>query len=153
MKQNINEHDMTKNMMEIIRGGFKKLIREADEQLTPDPDDQKDTLTPVKGDAVFKEELDKLMDTVDSSAQITNFKIYPSDRNVMMEGTLLEGENEGSGIKFKMVLKKRDIETSMDNIELDDNISLILQKLRGYYQNWCDEWARKITNEYNQKSE
>ena len=153
MKQNINEHDMTKNMMEIIRGGFKKLIREADEQLTPDPDDQKDTLTPVKGDAVFKEELDKLMDTVDSSAQITNFKIYPSDRNVMIEGTLLEGENEGSGIKFKMVLKKRDIETSMDNIELDDNISLILQKLRGYYQNWCDEWARKITNEYNQKSE
>lgn len=153
MKQNINEHDMTKNMMEIIRGGFKKLIREADEQLTPDPDDQKDTLTPVKGDAVFKEELDKLMDTVDSSAQITNFKIYPSDRNVMIEGTLLEGENEGSGIKFKMMLKKRDIETSMDNIELDDNISLILQKLRGYYQNWCDEWARKITNEYNQKSE
>lgn len=153
MKQNINEHDMTKNMMEIIRGGFKKLIREADEQLSPDPDDQKDTLTPVKGDAVFKEELNKLMDTVDSSAQITNFKIYPSDRNVMIEGTLLEGENEGSGIKFKMMLKKRDIETSMDNIELDDNISLILQKLRGYYQNWCDEWARKITNEYNQKSE
>jgi hypothetical protein len=150
MKESINEHDMTKKMMDVLRGGYKnRLIFEA-EELTPDQDDQKDTISPVKGDAVFKDELNKLMDTVDSSAQISLFKIYPSDRNVMIEGSLLEGENDGSGIKFKMVLKKRDIETSMENVELDDNVSVILQKLKGYYQNWCDEWSRKITNEYNQ---
>jgi hypothetical protein len=150
MKENINEHDMTKKMMDVLRGGYKnRLIFEA-EELAPDQDDQKDTISPVKGDAVFKDELSKLMDTVDSSAQISLFKIYPSDRNVMIEGSLLEGENDGSGIKFKMVLKKRDIETSMENVELDDNVSVILQKLKGYYQNWCDEWSRKITNEYNQ---
>jgi len=153
MKENINEHDMTKNMMDIIRGGFKsKLLVEADE-LKTDPDDQKDTISPVKGDSVFNDELNKLMDTVDASAQITNFKIYPTDRNVIIEGSLLEGENEGSGIRFTMSLKKRDIETSMDNVQLDDNISFILQKLRGYYQNWCDEWARKITTEYNQRKD
>ena len=151
MKENINEHDMTKKMMETLRGGFvKKLIME---EVSVDQDDQKDTLTPKQGDAVFNDELRKLMDTVDSSAQITLFKIYPKDRNAIIEGNVLEGENEGSGIKFKMNLKKRDIETSMDNIELDDDISFILQKLKGYYKNWCDEWARKITNEYNQKIE
>jgi hypothetical protein len=149
MKEKINEHDMTKKMMETLRGGFiNKFIKE---EVSPDQDDQKDTLTPKRGDAVFNDELRKLMDTVDSSAQITLFKIYPKDRNVVIDGSLLEGENEGSGIKFKMSLKKRDIETSMDSIELDDDISFILQKLKGYYKNWCDEWARKITNEYNQE--
>lgn len=152
MKENINEHDMTKKMMEIIRGGYnEKLLKEENVQgLSPDQDDQKDTLTPVKGDSVFNDELKKLMDTVDSSAQIHQFKIYPSDRNVVIEGSVLEGENEGSGIKFKMVLKKREIQTSMEDIQLDDNVSIILQKLKGYYQNWCDEWSRKITTEYNQ---
>jgi hypothetical protein len=151
MKEKINEHDMTKKMMETLRGGFvTKLIKEQ-EEVSVDQDDQKDTLTPKKGDAVFNDELNKLMDTVDASAQITIFKIYPKDRNVVIEGNLLEGENEGSGIKFKMNLKKREIETSMNNIELDDNISFILQKLKGYYNNWSDEWARKITTEYNQK--
>jgi hypothetical protein len=152
MKENINEHDMTKNMMKIMRGGYKSklLVEIEDQDASLESDDQKDTLTPVKGDAVFKEELNKLMDTVDSSAQITLFKIYPKDRNVIIEGTLIEGESEGSGIRFKMVLKKREIETSMENVEFDDNISFILQKLKGYYQNWCNEWSRKITNEYNQ---
>jgi hypothetical protein len=149
MKENINEHDMTKKMMETLRGGFvNKLIKE---EVSVDQDDQKDTLTPKQGDAVFNDELKKLMDTVDASAQITFFKIYPKDRNIVIEGNILEGEDENSGIKFKMSLKKRDIETSMNNIELDDDISFILQKLKGYYKNWCDEWARKITNEYNQK--
>lgn len=149
MKEKINEHDMTKTMMETLRGGFiNKLVKE---EVSVDQDDQKDTLTPKKGDVVFNDELHKLMDTVDASAQINLFKIYPKDRNVVIEGSLLEGENEGSGIKFKMSLKKREIETSMNNIELGDDISFILQKLKGYYKNWCDEWARKITTEYNQK--
>ena len=78
MKENINEHDMTKNMMKIMRGGYKSklLVEIEDQDASLESDDQKDTLTPVKGDAVFKEELNKLMYTVDSSAQIKLFKIY-----------------------------------------------------------------------------
>lgn len=38
MKENINEHDMTKKMMNIIRGGYKsKLIKEAEEEATAAP--------------------------------------------------------------------------------------------------------------------
>ena len=29
----------------------------------------------------------------------------------------------------------------------------LLNKLKGYYQNWVDEWALKLTREYNQGGE
>src|SRR5256885_2146152 len=123
MKENINEHDKTKEMMEIMRGGFKyRLITE---------DDQNDTLSPKEGDAVFNDELKKLQDTVDPRVKITNFKIYPTDQNVVIEGTFLQREDQDSGIKFKMSLAAGDIETSMDNIDLSDKVSLLLQKLKG----------------------
>jgi hypothetical protein len=51
---------------------------------------------------------------------------------------------------FRMELKKRDIETSMNNIELDDDVSGVLTRLQGYYKNWCNEWSKKITTEFNQ---
>jgi hypothetical protein len=173
MKENINEHDKTKEMMEIIRNGFKsKIITEADEttqnQMAPnnvlplevgddlpepiDNDEPKetegDTISPVSGDAVFNDELKKLQDTVDPRVKITNFKIYPIDQNVIIEGTFLQRQSEESGIKFKMDLAAGEIQTSMLDIELDDKVSLVLQKLRGYYENWVDEWALKLTNEY-----
>jgi hypothetical protein len=54
---------------------------------------------------------------------------------------------------FRMELKKRDIETSMNNIELDDDVSGVLNRLQGYYKNWCNEWAKKITTEFNQRQD
>jgi len=155
MKEKINEHDMTKKMMSVLRGGYKsKLLSEdANQELKPDDDDQKDTISPTKGDAVFKDELKKLQDIVDPSVEITNFKIYPSDRNVLIEGRLLEGQAEDSGIMFTMELKKREVETSMNNIELDDDVSGVLSRIQGYYKNWCNEWAKKITSEFNQKKD
>lgn len=141
--ENINEHDMTKNMIDIIRGGYKsKLMTEGDES------HEKDTIAPKPGDAVFNDELKKLQDTVDPRVKITNFKIYPMDENVIIEGTFLQREGEDSGIKFKMSLAKGEIETSMSDIDLSDKVSLLLNKLKGYYENWVNEWALKLANEY-----
>lgn len=145
MKEKINEHDKTKEMMEIMRGGFKRLMTEND--------DQKDTLSPKSGDAVFNDELKKLQDTVDPRVKISNFKIYPTDQNVIIEGTFLQREDQNSGIQFKMSLAKGEIETSMNNIDLSDKVSLLLQKLKGYYENWVDEWALKLANEYRPKND
>jgi hypothetical protein len=173
MKENINEHDKTKQMMDIMRGGFKKLIKEAETEPMdavveptqeqpqleagddlPEPEqDGKDTLSPEPGDAAFNDELKKLQDTVDPRVKITNFKIYTLDQNVIVEGILLQRESEESGIHFKMDLAAGDIETSMQDIELDDKVSLVLQKLKGYYENWVDEWALKLANEYRPKND
>ena len=147
MNKNLNEHDMTKKMMDIMRGGYKntKLITENQEHPT-------DTIAPRLSDVVFGDELKKLQDTVNPRVKITNFKIYPMDENVIIEGTFLQREGEDSGIKFKMSLAKGDIETSMNNIELSDKVSLLLNKLKGYYENWVDEWALKLANEYRPKT-
>jgi hypothetical protein len=140
MKNQINEHDMTKKMMDIMRGGYKtRLITENEDN---------DVISPKQGDAVFNDELKKLQDTVDPRVNINNFKIYPVDQNVIIDGTLLQRENENTGIKFKMNLAAGEIETSMQDIELSDKISLVLQKIKGYYENWVDEWALKLANEY-----
>jgi len=142
--ENINEHDQTKKMIDIMRGGYKK-------SLITENEGHDDTISPVPSDAVFKDELKKLNDTVDSSGRITNFKIYPIAVNVIIEGTFLPGEDEGSGITFKMSLKKGEIETSMNNIELSDNISGLLTRLKGYYENWVKEWYGKLAKEYRPK--
>ena len=50
MKQRINEHDMTKKMMDVLRGGYKTMLNE-------EVDDQKDTKEYVAGNPVYEEEL------------------------------------------------------------------------------------------------
>jgi hypothetical protein len=154
MKENINEHDMTKKMMSIMRGGYK-LLMENDGAIDgtidgtiDDISETEDVISPKQGDSIFNSELKKLQDTVDPRVKITNFKIYPSDENVIIEGTFLQRESEDSGIKFKMSLSAGEIQTSMVDIELSDKVSLLLQKLKGYYENWVDEWALKLPKEY-----
>jgi hypothetical protein len=159
MKERIDEHDMTKKMMDIMRGGYKPLLTEDETQpmtmgVNPQegkPEESKDVITPVKGDAVFNDELKKLQDTVDPRVKITNFKIYPVDENIIIEGVFLQKEAQGTGIMFKMSLAAGEIETSMNGIELSDKVSLLLQKLKGYYENWVNEWALKLPNEYRPK--
>src|ERR1035438_660270 len=138
--EQLDEHDITKDMLNIIREAQRpRLITENDEH-------EIDTITPKPGDAVFNAELKKLQDTVDPRVKISNFKIYPSDENVVIEGTFLQREDENSGIKFKMSLAKGEIETSMNNLDLNDKVSGLLNKLKGYYENWIDEWALKLAN-------
>lgn len=179
MKNRIDEHDMTKKMMEIMRGGYKDLLKEdASGQAapspnggapsgpsaapdsaqpfqqgddSPEPQEDQDTLTPKKGDAVFNDQLKKLQ-TLNPMVQIDNFKIYPNDANVIIEGVFLKRAEQDSGIKFKMALTAGELETSMNNIDLNDTVSELLNRLNGYYQIWCDEWAMKMTNEYKPKS-
>ena len=155
MKDNINEHDMTKKMMDIIRGGYKsRLITEADEQnqaatpqidLSSDAGDQKDTITPKRGDYVFNDEYKKLSEIVDPSAEITNFKIYPVDKNAIIEGNILSNRAQ-----FKMELKEDEVKIDTGTIGLNDDNNEILKKLQGYFKNWKNEWSKKITTEFNQ---
>lgn len=142
-KNNINEHDMTKKMMAVIRGGYRTLITE-ETDVSLDGSDQKDTLTPKKGDAVFSDDLKKLQDIVDPSVEIKNFKIYTVDKNVIIEGELINGR-----VKFTMSLRDDEpkIDTSLIDLTVSNNE--ILKKLIGYFKNWKDEWAIKLTNEYN----
>ena len=155
MKEKINEHDMTKKMMDIVRGGFNtRLVSEV--QTGPEQDmgitapkqdegERKDTINATKGDAVFKEEYKKLTEIVDPSIDITNFKIYPVDKNAIIEGNLLNNR-----ATFKMELTADEVTVDTGSIGLNDDNNGILKKLQGYFKNWKNEWSKKITSEYNQ---
>jgi len=138
-KKILNEHDFSKKMIDVIRGYVNRINE--DETRT-------DTISPEPGDAIYNDELKQLQEKVSKSARITNFKIYPMDENVIIEGILFKGEAENSGIKFKMSLKARELETTMVDVELDDEVSTALKYLKGYYKNWCDEWYTKIITDY-----
>jgi len=149
MKENINEHDMTKKMMEVIRGGYRsKLITEAEEQPSEDNTggDQKDTISPKEGDAVFNDEYKKLSEIVDPSVEITNFKIYPVDKNAIIEGNILNNRAQ-----FKMELSEDEVKVDTGTIGLNDDNNEILKKFQGYFKNWKNEWAKKINTEFKQK--
>lgn len=137
----ISEHDMTKKILDFFR---KPLLKE---ETRPD-----DTITPVAGDAIYNQELQGLMDTVDKSARITSFKIYPSDNNVIIEGYMERRENTNSGITFKLELLAGEVKTTMEGLDLDDSISEILNKLKGYYYKWKEDWDGKIM-EYQNKQQ
>lgn len=169
MKENINEHDMTKKMMSIMRGGFKTLLKEEEAAAPVSPqapvsplgqqqyseptadsndiDDDKDTITLTKGDPVFNDELKKLQN-IDTNVYISKFKIYPQDNNAIIEGTFLREKEPNSGIKFIMDLRAGEVEITQANVELTDEVSEVLKQLKGHYTNFKSEWARKLVDEY-----
>lgn len=138
----INEHDMTKRMMDVLRYG---LLREDDSE-------GNDVITPTPTSPEYKEEAKKLADSVDPRVQITKFKIYPRDRDVQFEGRL------DSGINFFMSTKAMKLKISITDengqaiqIYMDSQLLQTVQKLLGYYENWNREWAQKLTTDYQAK--
>ena len=139
-KQKINEHDMTKRMMDKLRQPNLQLITETEEG--------DDTISPTNGDPVYTEEVKKIMDAVDPRVQISKFKIYPNARDVQFEGRL------DSGINFFMSTKAMKLRMSITNDEgqpmtifVDTELIRTIQKLNGYYENWVREWAAKLNTE------
>lgn len=138
MKNMINEHDMTKKMMEIMRGG---LLTEANEG--------NDVISPSPNDPVYTEELKKFSDTIDPRVQITKFKIYPTDKNVEFEGRFDMGINFFMSLKAgRLSISITDADGNAQRIYLDEDLLSMINKLTGYYKNWSIEWGKKLLTEY-----
>jgi hypothetical protein len=141
-KEIINEHDLTKKMLETIRDSF--LINEADEGT--------DVISPSQNDEAYTEELKKISDTVDPRVQVTKFKIYPKDRDVQFDGRLDSGINFSMSIRaMKLSISITDENGKAKDIFVDKELLGTLQKLNGYYENWTREWAKKLNTEYKPK--
>jgi hypothetical protein len=142
IKDIINEHDVTKKMIDTLRG--KSFINESDEG--------NDVITPSENDPVFKDEAKKIYDTVDQRIEITKFKIYPKDNDVQFEG------RQSYGINFFMSLNAGKLSISITDengrpkqIYIDKDSFDIIKKLQAYYENWKLEWGKKLNTEYKQK--
>ena len=163
MKEKINEHDMTKKMMAMIRGGFQSVLltEQTDETQAVDIE----TNTPI-----YKDELKKIKEIVYPIATIKSITVSKQgdSKNVNMKVVFLEGD-EGSGVSSGES-ERQQIPTwvNQDNrsgvyFELDllrgyedpivKNVSNpklpeILNKLQGYYDVWATEWAKQNIDDY-----
>ena len=167
MSERIDEHDMTKKMMEIMRGGYKgKLLTEdfgggqavsnapvanqpqgnaatnqvAPNDVTDEPADNGTDADP----ATFKDELTKLTQIVDPSISISSFKLYPEQKNVTMVGTMFNGKAD---FTFNLADDDAIIEYAQP-INLSDEKNEITKRMMGYFKNWKNDWSKKITTEY-----
>ena len=141
-KEIINEHDITKKMLDTVRN--HKMLTESEEG--------NDVITPSENDEAYTEEAKKLADTVDPRVQITKFKIYPKDRDVQFDGRLDSGINFSMSTKaMKLSISITDENGNPKQIFVDKELLATLQKLNGYYENWTREWAQKLNTEYKPK--
>jgi len=141
-KDIINEHDVTKKMIDTLRG--KSFINEAEEG--------NDVITPSENDPVFKDEAKKIADTVDQRIQVTKLKIYPKDNDVQFEGRQVFGINFFMSTKAgKLSISITDENGRPKQMFLDKESLDIINKLEGYYKNWAIEWGKKLNTEYKQK--
>jgi hypothetical protein len=162
MKDRINEHDMTKKMMSMIRGGYQTVLKEQSEDIQA-VDIEKNT-------PIYKDELKKIKEIVYPIATIKSITVSKQgdSKNVNMKVVFLEGD-EGSGISANQSDKQQmPTWVNQDNrsgvyFELDllkgyedpivKNISNpklpeILNKLEGYYDVWAIEWAKQNIDDY-----
>jgi len=169
-KKGINEHDSTKNMLDIIRengNSLKNLLE--DNSIFDKPDTAQDDgeigpegetgdksqMEPDDGDDAIKlqgmelEEENSKLTEIDSTIDIESFTIYPDAKNAVMAGTI--GSLNDLQFYFSLT-ESNGVFVTVDNLQLTKDAVAILNKLEGYYQNWVDEWAEKVRREYKSGS-
>jgi len=133
----LDEHDMTKKMLSVINE-----FRDAPSLATNAPSSDatiNSTNDVVKvEDDELGEEAAKLRDMV-GGVDLKLYEVYPQDKNVVMVGVL------DNGIEFKFSKKEQAPYINVDNMRLDAETVDIIKKLQGYYVNWTQYWAEKIS--------
>jgi hypothetical protein len=156
MKESINEHDMTKKMMSIMRGGYKPLLKEQEEpEVDPETEqetEQEQTLAKPpregrasliqldgsyfemdKNDYRFKSLVEKFKDLV-PQAKITSVYIAEPE-GLVINGSALTF-NKNSGLYFTLALSEDSILVSSENVqgkigtEVQDKLQRFLDTLR-----------------------
>ena len=136
----ITEHNITKQMLSTIR---KKAT--LNENFNANSGDEEE-LTSTE----LSEEQKNFRDTVSPRVDFTGFKVYPKNKNVVFSGRF---ENLG-GLEWEFTLEDANgLYITANNVPFSDDVIDTIKKLKGYYDNWADEWAQKLATEYNRDSE
>jgi hypothetical protein len=142
-----SRYDFDKNFLNSIRELNKKsLLREAEEE------EKKDAIAitddPKFGDHVLSNQIDNFRQTVNGSAKFASpnpedpqsnpLVYFPSTGNLVFTGSI----PTLSDLKFQFSLN--DVTSSpyifVDGLALTEEVITTLNRLRGYYLNWRDEW-------------
>lgn len=137
---NEHEHEITKSILNLIRED--RFINEnLDNTITSDEEE----LT----SAELSEEQTNFRKTVSPRVEFTGFKVYPKSKNVVFSGKF---ENMG-GLEWEFTLEDtHGLYISANNVPFSDDTIETIKKLKGFYDNWADDWAEKLATEYNRES-
>lgn len=147
MNNRNSRYDFDKNFLNSIRELNKKgLLREAEEG------EKKDAIAitddPKFGDHVLTNQIDNFKQTVNGGAKFSKpnpddaqsnpLVFFPSTGNLVFTGSI----PSLSDLKFQFSLN--DVTNSpyifVDGLALTEDVVTTLNKLRGFYLNWRDEW-------------
>lgn len=135
MKSLINEHDMTKLMIQKINES--KLIREQEE--IQDTDNKK-SLT-VTG-SELKDEENRFTDYMGTNrVEFNELNLYPSENNAVWSGKFNNGIEWQISVNDDMVINTQG--TPIDDPEME-----LIDKLKKYSTVWGEEWAKKLRTDY-----
>jgi hypothetical protein len=170
----INEHDMTKSMIDKMRS--INLVREFVEpnqqgMNQTDDSEQQNAEQPAPKEIVIlsngKEtgveasiagfwEADKetFMQTVSPDVSFTSFSITPkegaSEGNVKMTGILNAydiGFSMNKDTSLGLVITTAPKDSKSSDVKLDEKVMKGLSALYNYYQNWYKDWSTKLNTE------
>jgi len=134
-KEQLDEHDMTKKMLDVFRKqSINEQVVKTCSLLT---EGNTEDVVKVEDDELGEESA-KLLEMV-GGVDLKLYEVYPMDRNVVMVGEL------DNGIEFKFSKKEGAPYINVTNMRLDSETVDTIKKLYGYYTNWAQYWAEKIS--------
>lgn len=144
---NINEHDMTKQMIDAIRAksiGNKKLIKEEDESFNPEASDDFESELSEVEKYYFEKDKPSFIEQVDPGAKITNYSVDKETENVVMGGTLANkmewSYSKDKGVQLGTPTGARYVDFTKDN-------SKIVNTLVNYYDIWKNKWFERFNQD------
>ena len=98
----------------------------------------------------LSEEQEAFRSTVSPRVEFTGFKVYPKNKNVVFSGKFQNMD----GLEWQLTLEDADgLYITANSVQISDDSITILKKLKGFYDNWADEWAKKLATEYNRNND
>lgn len=146
-KNIISEHDVTKNMLAIMREFDEPQI--SGDNTNEAPSEAQDA-RPEDFESAKTTFMESVTNKVSFDGEGHGLKIYPKSKNAIFSGALLEM----GGMQWRMVLNETDgLYVDAGGLQITDTALKTLHSLKGCYENWSDEWGLKMQTEYNSNDE
>ena len=175
MENQINEHEITKRMLDVIRSpkpiiGEQKSMNEGDITRRMLNTIRKPLITENDNDGLsselqssqsevsegidltgveLQEEQNRFRESISPRVNFEVFKVYPQASNVVFAGKFQD--MNGLSWQFSMA-ETKGVYVKADNLQLTEDALRIIQKLSGYYDVWVQEWATKLATEYKSEN-
>jgi hypothetical protein len=144
-----NEYDESRRILEIIRESKNHKKDNKNKTFLTEATQPDRILLSQQDPGGLKQEETKFREVISPRVKFNEFIIYPKTGNVEWGG-----EFQDTRIQWNYSLDDtRGVYISCDLLRLDDSAVNTIKKLVGFYDNWANEWANKIADEYRNVGE